>query len=197
MKPTFPDHFIDKSASFWFRNLGNALLDLPNTAAVAIGRLSNSPWFVKEYQFAHYCEPTPNPDSRITLDSDKDRFGLNRARLDWQLSPADMHTMRRAQEIIAEEIARAGFGSVEDEISQDGIEELNNSSWGWHQMGTTRMHEDPKRGVVDADCRIHGLSNLYVAGSSVFPTGGSNLPTMTIVALALRLAGHLRRVFDS
>jgi choline dehydrogenase-like flavoprotein len=64
-------------------------------------------------------------------------------------------------------------------------------------MGTTRMHEDPKRGVIDADCRIHGLSNLYVAGSSVFPTGGSNLPTMTIVALALRLAGHLRRVFDS
>ena len=59
-------------------------------------------------------------------------------------------------------------------------------------MGTTRMHADPRRGVVDADCRVHGIANLYVAGSSVFPTSGAANPTLTIVALALRLAGHLR-----
>jgi choline dehydrogenase-like flavoprotein len=61
-----------------------------------------------------------------------------------------------------------------------------------HHMGTTRMHADPRRGVVDADCRVHGITNLYVAGSSVFPTSGAANPTLTIVALALRLALHLQ-----
>jgi choline dehydrogenase-like flavoprotein len=64
----------------------------------------------------------------------------------------------------------------------------------WHRMGTTRMHADPRDGVVDADCRVHGVSNLFVAGSSVFPTSGTAGPTLTIVALALRLARHLRRL---
>ena len=59
-------------------------------------------------------------------------------------------------------------------------------------MGTTRMSADPAQGVVDADCRVHGMANLYVAGSSVFPTCGSANPTLTIVALALRLAAHLK-----
>jgi choline dehydrogenase-like flavoprotein len=63
----------------------------------------------------------------------------------------------------------------------------------WHHMGTTRMHSDPKRGVVDGNCRVHGVSNLYIAGSSVFPTSGHANPTLTIVALALRLGDHLSR----
>ena len=58
-------------------------------------------------------------------------------------------------------------------------------------MGTTRMHVDPAQGVVDADCRVHGIENLFIAGSSVFPTGGYANPTLTIVALAVRLADHL------
>jgi choline dehydrogenase-like flavoprotein len=64
-------------------------------------------------------------------------------------------------------------------------------------MGTTRMHADPRQGVVDADCRVHGVGNLFVAGSSVFPTGGSANPTLTIIALALRLADHLQAEFDT
>jgi len=62
-----------------------------------------------------------------------------------------------------------------------------------HHIGTTRMHPDPKQGVVDQNCRVHGISNLHVAGSSVFPTSGHANPTLTIVALALRLADHLGR----
>jgi choline dehydrogenase-like flavoprotein len=61
-------------------------------------------------------------------------------------------------------------------------------------MGTTRMSSDPTRGVVDADCRVHGYANLYIAGSSVFPTSGWANPTLTIIALAHRLAAHLRIV---
>ena len=60
-----------------------------------------------------------------------------------------------------------------------------------HFMGTTWMHDNPRNGVVDADCRVHGVPNLFIAGSSVFPTGGFANPTLTIVALALRLATHL------
>jgi choline dehydrogenase-like flavoprotein len=66
---------------------------------------------------------------------------------------------------------------------------------GWHHMGTTRMSDDPKRGVVDRHCRVHGMENLYVAGSSVFPTSGSANPTLTLVALTLRLADHLKERF--
>lgn len=59
-------------------------------------------------------------------------------------------------------------------------------------MGTTRMHASPKHGVVDANCRVHGVNNLFVVGSSVFPTAGSANPTLTILALAIRLADHIK-----
>ena len=80
----------------------------------------------------------------------------------------------------------------------DYLQDEKDSSWpsftggGWHHMGTTRMHDDPAHGVVDRDCRVHGIDNLYIAGSSVFTTAGSGTPTMTVVALALRLVDHLR-----
>jgi choline dehydrogenase-like flavoprotein len=67
-------------------------------------------------------------------------------------------------------------------------------AWNWHHMGTTRMHDDPKYGVVDAQCRVHGYGNLFIAGSSVFPTAGNHTPTLTIISLAIRLADHLTQV---
>jgi choline dehydrogenase-like flavoprotein len=67
-------------------------------------------------------------------------------------------------------------------------------SGGWHHMGTARMHEDPKQGVVDANCKVHGLANLSVAGGAVYPTGGAVNPTLTVVAVALRLSDHLKTV---
>ena len=68
----------------------------------------------------------------------------------------------------------------------------NHLSGGWHHMGTTRMHEDPKQGVVDANCKVHGIANLFVAGGAVYPTGGAVNPTLTVVAMALRLSDHLK-----
>jgi choline dehydrogenase-like flavoprotein len=73
------------------------------------------------------------------------------------------------------------------------MENIQNSH---HEMGTTRMHDDPRQGVVDANCRVHGIANLFVAGSSVFPTYSFDNPTMTIVALALRLSDHLKTLFS-
>ncbi len=71
---------------------------------------------------------------------------------------------------------------------------LKNMDWGHHHLGTTRMHDDPKQGVVDADCKVHGIANLFVAGSAVFPTYGASNPTLNLLALTLRLADHLKKV---
>lgn len=192
-KPTMPDHFMETTPGFWLRNVGNVVLDFPHTAAVICGRLSKAKWLVKKRVLANLCEPAPNPDSRVMLSDQKDALGQRRARLDWRLSPLDKHTIRRAQQIIGEELERAGIGRIETEpMGEDDTDWPEDLSWGSHHMSTTRMHDDPKKGVVDRNCRVHGISNLYVAGSSVFATGGNDLPTMTIVALALRLADHLK-----
>jgi choline dehydrogenase-like flavoprotein len=139
----------------------------------------------------HMTEQAPNPDSRVTLSKERDAFGQSRIQLDWRLSGLDIHSIRRAQEIIDEELRAAGLGRLEIELDDDTPPPHLHG--GWHHMGTTRMHADPRQGVVDADCKLHGVSNLYIAGPSVFPTGGCANPVLTIVALALRLADHLKR----
>ena len=88
------------------------------------------------------------------------------------------------------------LGRLQLQFEEDDLDWPDSPAGVCHHMGTTRMHDSPKRGVVDADCRVHGLANLYAAGSSVFPTSGSANPTLTIVALALRLADSIRRSFS-
>jgi choline dehydrogenase-like flavoprotein len=101
-----------------------------------------------------------------------------------------MESFIKSQEIIDQELRRAGLGQLYvkpiDEIPPDQI------NGGWHHMGTTRMHNDPKFGVVDQNCRVHGISNLFIAGPSVFPTSGYANPSLTIIALAERLADHIK-----
>lgn len=139
-------------------------------------------------------EQAPNPDSRVKLVAERDQLGMQRVALDWRLSAIDWHNMQRALHILGAEIGRTGLGRLKilyPEHEPDWPEDL---AGGWHLIGTTRMHDNPKWGVVDRNCRVHGLSNLYIAGSSVFPTAGSGTPTLTLVALTLRLAKHLRGV---
>lgn len=131
-------------------------------------------------------EVAPNPDSRLTLTPERDMLGLHRVQLKLQFSDLDWKTVEKGTELVGSELARAGMGR----IKLVGKAKFLKSGRG-HHMGTTRMHTDPKLGVVDADCRVHSTGNLYIAGSSVFPTSGSGVPTLTIVALALRLARHL------
>lgn len=136
-------------------------------------------------------EPTPNPDSRVRLGRERDALGMSRVELDWQLTRHDRESAVRGIEILGAELGRAGVGRLRLDIDPESDDWPADNAGGWHHMGTTRMHDDPRHGVVDRDCRVHGLRNLHVAGSSVFPTAGSGTPTMTIVALALRLAAHL------
>jgi choline dehydrogenase-like flavoprotein len=140
-------------------------------------------------------QPEPNPESRITLSSERDAVGVRRSRLDWRLTADDLRSVRRTMEIFASAVGHAGAGRVQLLHGANGGEWPEETRGGWHHMGTTRMSEDPRHGVVDRDCRVHGVPNLFVAGSSVFPTSGSGSPTLTLVALALRLADHLKRIF--
>jgi choline dehydrogenase-like flavoprotein len=162
---------------------------LDKVAAAGFRRLFDPGRFVSSFMLESKPEQAPNRNSRITLGSERDAFGLNRVRVDWQVTALDRRTLARAEEIIDGELQRLGVGRL---TPLSAAEEAGSSVGGWHQMGTTRAHLDPKQGVVDAQGKVHGMSNLFVAGASVFPTGGAASPTPTILALTLRLASHLR-----
>jgi len=137
-------------------------------------------------------EATPNPDSRVTLGQRRDRLGMLRVQVDWRLNTSDQLGLRRLIATMQAQFTRRKLGSFIVDQSQDAAGWPISMAGGRHHMGTTRMHLDERRGVVDANCRVHGCANLYIAGSSVFPTGGYANPTLTIVALAIRLADHIK-----
>jgi choline dehydrogenase-like flavoprotein len=139
------------------------------------------------------AEQMPNPESRVLLGGRRDRLGVPTTVLDWRLGHHDWDSIRRTVEILAACVRAAGVGQIVSTVDRRSPPPAVYGNW--HQLGTTRMHADPAHGVVDENCRVHGVSNLYVSGGSVFPTSGYANPTLTIAALALRLADHLRARF--
>ena len=138
------------------------------------------------------CEQAPNLESRVMLDDDVDPFGKPRARLQWRLSELDRASARTWLEILVLELGRHQLGRGGINIpAEDPWKNVITSS---HHIGTARMCEDAKLGVVDGNLRVHGTANLYVASSAVFPTSGLASPTPTIIALTIRLADHLRGI---
>ncbi|ALL12325.1 GMC oxidoreductase [Caulobacter henricii] len=136
-------------------------------------------------------EHFPNPESRITLDPVKvDALGMPQIRLDWTYSEADWTSFERSTAGMGDTLGASGQGRLCWPIQRQDYVAISSASR--HHMGTTRMHADPRQGVVDADCRVHDTTNLYVTGSSVFPTSGIANPTLTLLALTLRLADHLK-----
>ena len=139
-----------------------------------------------------HLEQAPNPCSRVALSDERDGIGQRRARIDWRLTELERRTAEVLTDSVTVEFARLGLGRLRQEawLRQDGWQwHLNDC---YHHSGTTRMASTPCQGVVDTDGAIFGVGGLYVCGSSVFPTSGFANPTLTIVALALRLADHLR-----
>jgi choline dehydrogenase-like flavoprotein len=140
-------------------------------------------------------EQRPDRDNRIALTEKRDALGLRKGKLSWRLPQQEKDDFKRLVDLFAKGVGAQGLGIVrslldDDDTSRRFGELLN---YGSHHMGSTRASADPKKGVVDADQRIHGRSNIYVAGSSIFPTGGHVPPTTTIVATTIRLADHLRK----
>lgn len=167
---------------------GTGRRSLPRTlAAKARAMFAPRTYFIK-----NVMEQAPNPESRITLGAQRDALGCRRVELRWRTSAIDKFTAHRAHAILGEALSRGGVARLTSLMGSEVDPWPTRLRGARHHMGTTRMHTDPRRGVVDADCRVHGIHNLYVAGSSVFPTSGAANPTLTIVALALRLAAHLR-----
>ena len=180
------------------RNLGRIARDPWVFAANAYGRIAHGSGVIPRVQaVVLYCrsEQEPNPDSRLTLDRERDALGMRRARVAWRLTERDRRTVHTMAQLLTAEFARLGIGTV---ALASWLAE--NDGWpdalrgGPHHSGTTRMADDPRDGVVDRDGRLHSVDNVYVAGPSVFPTNGYANPGLTTVALALRLAEHLRGI---
>lgn len=188
------------------RHLLNMLTDLPRTltfiASFGISRLfarRKVPGFfvyskANVYPLHYFCEHIPDPASRVTLSEEQDALGVRRLDIDLRYSDADVDTVLRAHEYWDDYLKRHGCGSLEYMVDDRRASILAQIEDGYHQLGTTRMSDDPVKGVVDGNCRVHGFSDLYVASSSVFVTSGQANSTFTIIAFALRLADHLRQL---
>lgn len=172
-------------------------------------RTAKNRWFTKRrlpfvlphkrhnyYSLYYQSEHAPSPDSRVMLHTEKDFFEMPRLLVKIQFTDLEIESVLCAHRLLRDQFAGSSTGVLEyDEAAlredvRREIEEFNSSA---HQLGTTRMSASPGDGVVDADCRVHGVENLFVAGGSVFATSGHANPTLTTVALAVRLADHLKR----
>ena len=152
----------------------------------------------RQFQIQTRLEQAPNPDSRVTLAQEKDQLEVQKVKLNWQLTALDKHTNKMMHHLLAIEAGKAGVGRLQipDWITDDEAPWPSTLGGGWHHMGTTRMHHDPKKGVTDANCKVHGIENLHVAGSSCFATAGAATPTLSLIALTLRLSEHLKTLTD-
>lgn len=161
-------------------------------------RIFQPTWLIKQVKMQAIVEPVPDPASRVTLAQEKDALGMPRVRIEWKLDELVKRTFDQTFALVAHELKRIGVATVNLDPPIEG------QAWPpsferegtWHHMGTTRMHNSPQLGVVDRNCKVHGMNNLFIAGSSVFPTAGANFPTITLVALALRLADYLSNVMQ-
>jgi choline dehydrogenase-like flavoprotein len=145
------------------------------------------------YALHYHAEQIPNPDSRVTLNGQTAPDGLPGLDIDFRYTPQDVDSVLRAHQYLDEQLRSAGHGHIEylDAEPQRAAAVMEQATDGFHQIGTTRMSDDPALGVVDRDCRVHGVGNLFVASSSIFATAGEANPTFLAVCLALRLAHHL------
>lgn len=147
------------------------------------------------FEVLHQTEQLPHPDNRVMLSDNLDPLGRRRVRMETCWRPEDIEGVKQAQSVFAREIARSGLGRFEIARTGDGLPVLAHNSTA-HHMGTTRMHLSPRQGVVDANCKVHSVPNLFIASSAVFPTGGYANPTLTIVALSIRIADRIKQLMQ-
>jgi choline dehydrogenase-like flavoprotein len=140
---------------------------------------------------SHHLEQTPNPRSRVTLNHEKNYLGINKLNLNWVIDPNEIETANLLENKVIDNLKKTGW--VSSEVEYKEIDVFKDAS---HHMGTTRMSVNPKNGVVDTNCKVFSVNNLFIAGSSVFPTSGNANPTYTIAALTLRLAHYLKNNHD-
>lgn len=143
---------------------------------------------VSHYRVKFVTEQAPHTNSKVKLGADLDALGQRKLEVDWCFLDQDKQSMETTLKLLTQRFEQLGIGTFD---FGDDLPSLDNMTDAAHQMGTTRMARNSDEGVVDADCRVFGTDNLYIASSSVFPTGPSYSPTFTILALARRLGQHL------
>ncbi|WP_419898819.1 GMC oxidoreductase [Roseomonas sp. USHLN139] len=195
---------MTRDAGFWARHLGNLLRDAPGVAHFGqdwirrrILASRKLPFVVMPSRAGAYpldinAEQVPDADNRVTLTDQRDAHGMPRLSVDWRLKRADIDSLTRSMLLIRDAFAQSGCATLELDTATLEQAVAASTPVGGHHIGTTRMASSPREGVVDADCAVHGAPNLFVASASVFPSCGHANPTLTVVALALRLAAHLR-----
>lgn len=147
---------------------------------------------VNRFSLDVHGEQEPRKISRVTLGDTVDHLGMRRLCIDWGYSRQDMETVKRSLKVISEELLRTEKGSLFFDPEHVEEQVMRYGAYGGHHIGTARMGNNPYTSVVDSNCRVHGVNNLYIAGAAVFPTSSQANPTLTVVALSLRLAKHLK-----
>jgi choline dehydrogenase-like flavoprotein len=166
--------------------IGRPLFQQRSTLGYGWSRMENVEKRCDALQVLINLEQHPHPDNRVVLSSERDALGVPKAELHWRWRESEQATLNRLRAFVADRLNAVGLGTVE--ISNEGTPDPN----AHHHAGTTRLSIDARHGVADADCRVHETDNVYLAGGSVFPTAGFANPTLTIAALAIRLADHLK-----
>ena len=164
-------------------SLGQSLVSLAGKNLVC-GAIFRAAW-----------EQSPEIHNRISLDSEKDKFGIPKPILNWRKTELDRKTVISSVARFNDWLLRIDGGRIQLDswLLNDADYPLNDELAGYHHMGGTRMHSSKEYGVVDENCKVYGSSNLYIAGSSIFTTGGHNNPTLPIVQFSLRLADYLAK----
>lgn len=181
---------------------GDAVHDLVHLAARAPSELAGAvlrramrlPAPMASLALVCHPEQLPDPASRVSLSSERDALGVPIARVDWRVHELERDTVLATFDLLRQELGRLGLPAPRPAPWIRGEDDWRAAfADAGHPMGTTRMHDDPRAGVVDSRSRVHGVEGLYAAGSSVFATSGAGAPMLTIVALAVRLAAELKR----
>lgn len=184
-----PSRMMQPATFGLFRDMTRLLSDMPGTAN-SVARQFDKDRAPLYYQLEHRIEQAPSRDSRVTVGADRDKLGMRPVTFHWALSDLDVKTINVGQDLVVRELSALNMGRFEVETIT--LPMLRDRVLGhFHHTGTTRMADNYADGVVDANLKVHDVDNLYVGGSSVFPTTGYSGPTMTLVAFSIRLADHL------
>jgi choline dehydrogenase-like flavoprotein len=200
------DSEAKETLDLWLRHVRNLVVDLPGFvtfvprfAYLRYLRRHRIPSVVlptkqSVFPLHYHAEQSPHRNSRIVLSNDRDKYGVPRPRLEFHVPDSDIDGIYRAHALIDRYLRRHKIGHlrVETGAPMDHIRREMRAING-HFIGTTRMSSDSQKGVVDSDCKVFGVENLFISSSSTFPTSSHANPTLTIVALAIRLADHLRK----
>jgi choline dehydrogenase-like flavoprotein len=211
-KPLIPYEYAKRlhgdersSLRAWLRHVGNVVTDPFDAAAFAWHMLKDRRLAERKfpsiiikskanlYSIDYHAEQQPNRASQVSLTQDRDPLGVPRIKIDWRYTGGDVDTVTRALALLAGDFKHGGVGTLDYDPTTVEFEMTRYGAYGGHHMGTARMGTDPRTSVTDADCCVHGVGNLYIAGAATFPTSSQANPTLTIVALALRLAARLKQ----